>query len=121
MNVTVHSPPGIAGVLPARTRPGWPRSQETGPGSERLQSVWSRPEAARSFLRHYLPAEVVAELCMETLQLVRDAFVDEHLKSHYSELLYRLIGRDGRPAYVYTLLEHENKWVSLSSLPCGWD
>lgn len=78
------------------------------PHDSLFKAVWSRPEVARSFVRHYLPAEVVATLRLDTLELVRDAFVDERLKAHYSELLYRLQGRDGCLTHIHVLLEHKS-------------
>ena len=73
-----------------------------------FKEALARPDAARDFLRYYLPAEVTRLLDLSVLQLVKDSFVDETLREHYSDLLYEVGLLDGRGAYVYVLFEHKS-------------
>lgn len=69
-------------------------------------------EQARDFLANYLPAEVVSALDLDTLEVVKDSFVDQELREHLSDIVYRIGCRDQgpepSPAYVYLLFEHKS-------------
>lgn len=67
-----------------------------------------REAVAREFLRHYLPAPVSARLDLQTVALEDASFVDEALREHVSDLLYRVGLREGGTAFVYVLLEHKS-------------
>ena len=73
-----------------------------------FRETLSRVEAARDFVAHYLPAEVVACFDLGTLRVAKDSFVDEDLRSHYSDLLYEVGLRGGGDALVYLLVEHKS-------------
>ena len=45
-------------------------------------------------------------LDLDSLELTKDSSVDRRLRQHYLDLLYRLKFKDGRPGFVYFLLEH---------------
>ena len=49
----------------------------TSPHDKFFKDALTQPDAARIFLRDYLPAEVAATLDLTRLQLVKDSFVDE--------------------------------------------
>jgi predicted transposase/invertase (TIGR01784 family) len=83
-------------------------SELTNPHDRFFKEVFSRPEAARDLLQNYLPEEVTAVLDLSTLELQPGSFVDADLQEHFSDLLYRLILRDGGEAYAYLLLEHKS-------------
>lgn len=51
-------------------------AERTNPHDEFFKYMLGRPETARDFLGHYLPAEVVALLDLATLELVSGSFVD---------------------------------------------
>nr|MBP8292620.1 Rpn family recombination-promoting nuclease/putative transposase [Caldilineaceae bacterium] len=78
------------------------------PHDKFFKEALTQPEAARIFLRDYLPAEVTAQLDLARLQLVKDSFVDETLQEQFSDLLYEVGLRDGGNAYVCVLFEHKS-------------
>ncbi|MGH9849897.1 MAG: Rpn family recombination-promoting nuclease/putative transposase, partial [Blastocatellia bacterium] len=54
-----------------------------------------------------------------SLELIKDSFVDDALRSHLSDLLYRLRLRGGGDAYVCLLFEHKSEpddWVAWQTL-----
>ena len=55
------------------------------------------PHVAADFLRQHLPAEVVQLLDLTQLQLQKDSFVDEQLRSHFSDLVYRTVTNEQTP------------------------
>ena len=71
-----------------------------------FKEVFSHPEAARDFLRHYLPPGVVGALNLERLELQKESFIDEDLRSQYSDMLFRTETAAGGEVQVYLLLEH---------------
>ena len=72
-----------------------------------FKELWSRIAVGQDFLRAYLPTDVVAVLDLDTLELTKESFVDEQLRAHYSDLLYRVKRQDGGAGFVYLLLEHK--------------
>ena len=72
-----------------------------------FKTVWSKKENARDFLERYLPAELRPVVDLDSLEIQKDAFVDEELKEYYSDMLYKtkLAGVKG---FVYFLFEHKS-------------
>ena len=83
-------------------------SDLTNPHDKFFKEALTQPDAARTFLRDYLPAEVAALLDLSRLQLVKDSFVDESLQEQFSDLLYEVGLRDSGSAYVCVLFEHKS-------------
>lgn len=73
-----------------------------------FKQLFTRPEAAEDFVRHYLPPEVVAVLEPGSLTITKDSFIDEALAEHYSDLLYRVQLKTSEDAYIYLLFEHKS-------------
>jgi predicted transposase YdaD len=65
-----------------------------------FKQLFSHPEAAEDFLRHYLPTVVVAELEPSSLVICKDSFVDDAQAGHYSNLRYRVPLKTGDNAYA---------------------
>jgi predicted transposase/invertase (TIGR01784 family) len=65
-------------------------------------------KAAGTFLREHLPAELVELLSTEPLQPEFTTFVDEHLRQHHSDLLFRLRLNTGDDTLAYVLFEHKS-------------
>jgi len=78
----------------------------TNPHDRFFRESLGRTESAKEFVRHYLPAHVVAHLQIDTLEVWRDTFVDERLRAHFSDLVFRLEQVGGGAAYIYLLFEH---------------
>ncbi len=60
--------------------------------------------------------DIVDLLDLDSLELTQDSFVDRRLRQHYSDLLYRLKFKDGRPGFVYFLLEHKRSPKRFTAL-----
>jgi len=74
-----------------------------------FKELLSRPEGQRDFVANYLPAAVVAQLDLSSLEPTKDSFVDPKLQAHYSDLVFRVRLRSGRPAFLYLLFEHKSR------------
>src|SRR5215813_2862601 len=85
----------------------------TNPHDRFFKELLARPETATDFLVNYLPPEIVALLDLSVPELAKDSFIDEELRQHFSDLLYRVKLRSGDDAFVYILFEHK-------STPDGW-
>lgn len=100
------------GLVPMENKP-------SNPHDHFFKASWSRPDVARGFFAHFLPPEVIARLDLQTLELTKDSFIDEHLQDTYSDLLYKVQTRDGHPVYIYVLLEHKSyfdRWTGFQVL-----
>ncbi|WP_330179192.1 Rpn family recombination-promoting nuclease/putative transposase [Nocardia sp. NBC_01503] len=73
-----------------------------------FRQVLARPADAASELRTMLPKAVAARLDWDTLVLQPCSFVSQHLRSRYSDLLFRT-RLDGHEAYIYLLVEHQSR------------
>lgn len=62
-------------------------------------------ETAKEFLQNYLPEEIRCQVNLNTLELQKDSFIDEHFKSHFVDLLYAVDFKNSR-GYIYILFEH---------------
>ncbi len=72
-------------------------------------------DIAQSFLQHYLPGEILAQIDLERIELEQGSYVDEELRRSYSDLAYTvplrtqpLSTRDHR-AFIYILVEHKSE------------
>ena len=78
------------------------------PHDKFFKDIFSRPEVAQDFCRHYLPREIVELLDLSTLTQAKDSFVDEELRESFSDLLFRVKLKTGREVYIYILFEHKS-------------
>lgn len=79
----------------------------------------SRPQVAADLLRRQLPADVVALLDLDQLNLTKDSFVDEQLRTHFSDLVYRTMTTTATPVTISLLFEHKSypdEWVDFQVL-----
>lgn len=77
------------------------------------------PQAAAAFLHHHLPAAVLAQLDLSDLALEKDTFVDEQLRNHFSDLVYRTQTVAETPIAIALLFEHKSypdEWVNFQIL-----
>lgn len=74
-----------------------------------FKHTFAVPEHAAGELRAVLPAELVADVVLDALELVPGSFVDDELAERHADLLFRTQLRDGAEAYVYVLLEHQSE------------
>lgn len=73
-----------------------------------FKRVLGDQKAADTFLREHLPAEVMALMTCDPPELVRGSFVDEELRQHHSDLLFRVQLNTGQDAFAYVLVEHKS-------------
>ena len=63
---------------------------------------------AGTLIREYLPETFAKLVSDEPAQLVDGSFVDEELRASQSDRLFKVRLTDGRPAFIYALLEHKS-------------
>src|SRR6266704_7175255 len=73
-----------------------------------FKQVLRDPKLADTFLREHLPADVVGLLGPEPPEPVPVSFVDEELRQHHSDLLFRVRLNTGANALAYVLVEHKS-------------
>jgi predicted transposase/invertase (TIGR01784 family) len=77
------------------------------PHDRLFQAIFSQPRYARPLLRAALPAAIGRRIDFRTLRLDKRSFIEERLRAHYTDLLFR-VRIAGRSAYVYILFEHQS-------------
>jgi predicted transposase YdaD len=78
------------------------------PHDNLFRALLEDPQRARALLRDYLPAELTAQLADVPPEPMAGSFVDDALRGSQSDRLFRVQLVSGRPAYIYTLLEHKS-------------
>lgn len=73
-----------------------------------FKRVLGEPQLAGTFLREHLPTEVAELLGPELPEPVAGTFVDEELREHHSDLLFRVQLKEGQDAFTYVLMEHKS-------------
>lgn len=73
-----------------------------------FKQILGKPELATDFLTQHLPATLLAEIELPTLVEQKESFVDEALRQHFSDLLYKVQTQSGTLMYVYLLFEHKS-------------
>lgn len=63
---------------------------------------------AREFLSAVMPVELSARLDWTQLRGEPATFIDENLRDQYSDLLFSIAERSGKPSQVYLLFEHKS-------------
>ncbi|MFM7974596.1 MAG: Rpn family recombination-promoting nuclease/putative transposase [Pirellula sp.] len=73
-------------------------SKPSTPHNNLFHYALSHAQAARDLIQTHLPAELVAALDLDSLELKKDSFIDEELRESYSDLLYsvQLAEQDGQ-------------------------
>jgi predicted transposase/invertase (TIGR01784 family) len=73
---------------------------------------FSRPEVVRGFIERFVPADVVACLDLDTLEIQSGSFVDPELNATFSDLVFTVQSRgmDGKTTEttIYLLFEHKS-------------
>ena len=89
------------------------------PHDKFFKKVFSQPDVARDFLHHNLPENIRNLLDLDRITIHKDSFIDQNLKTHFSDLLFSVPLINGEEIYVYTLFEHKSypdSWVALQLL-----
>lgn len=77
------------------------------PHDATFKAFLTHPETARDFLELHLPPTLLAVCNLNTLRLESGSFVEEDLRTYYSDVLYSLKAGKG-DGYVYALIEHQS-------------
>ncbi len=85
------------------------------PHDKLFREVWSDKAIAADFLQNYLPAKVLSQIDLHTLEIAKDTFIEKDLKEFYSDLLYKVDLQAG-PGYIYLLFEHKSYVDKLTPL-----
>ena len=73
-----------------------------------FKQVLTDPALASVFLREHLPSDVAVLLGPELPEPIPGSFVDEELRQHHSDLLFRVHLKTGVDAFTYVLMEHKS-------------
>ena len=79
-------------------------SKLSNPHDRFFKETLTRQEVGRDFLIHYLPGELVALLDVDSLEISKDSFVDQELREHFSDVLYKVDSlRPVQPTFTFCL------------------
>ncbi|EJQ3859176.1 Rpn family recombination-promoting nuclease/putative transposase [Salmonella enterica] len=79
------------------------------PGHDGLFKLFLRePDTARDFLAVHIPADIRAQVRLDTLKLEPGSFVDQKLRELHSDVLYSVETAEGHAGYIYCLVEHQS-------------
>ena len=73
-----------------------------------FKQILADAKVAGQFLRDHLPPEVVKLLAPQPPEPLPASFVDEQLREHHADLLFRMELKDGGEAFTYLLIEHKS-------------
>ena len=72
-----------------------------------FRSAMDDPDVAMSCIRAHLPAEIVVQIDVNSLQLMKGNFIEGNLREKITEVLYKAT-IDGEKGYIYFLIEHQS-------------
>ncbi|MBF0474933.1 MAG: Rpn family recombination-promoting nuclease/putative transposase [Deltaproteobacteria bacterium] len=81
-----------------------------------FKKMFSGKDLAKDFFSNYLPGYILGQIDLTTLEATTDSFVDDQLKEHFSDLVYRVNMKRSQEAYVCILLEHKSHQDNRVSL-----
>jgi hypothetical protein len=70
--------------------------------------LFAKPRLIEELIRGFLGQDWIERLDFSTLERVNASFVSEDQKSREGDMIWKLRFRDGRPLYVYLLLEFQS-------------
>ncbi|MDQ1351461.1 MAG: hypothetical protein QG657_1763, partial [Acidobacteriota bacterium] len=74
---------------------------------QEFKEFFNAKEVASSFFQEYLPPQIKEKLDFDTLEIVKDTFVDKKLSRYFSDILYK-IQTPRELVYIYLLLDHKS-------------
>jgi predicted transposase/invertase (TIGR01784 family) len=80
----------------------------TSPHDEFFKNIMGRVENTRTYIKHYLPAEITSRMDMDTLEVDIEGYVDDDLKPYFSDVVATVQLTDGQPSDIYILFEHKS-------------
>ncbi len=77
------------------------------PHDKFFRRALSDPRVAKEFFSFHLPPAIKNSVNLDSLQLRKDSYIDEHLKLSLTDMLFS-VSFQKRPGYLYTLVEHQS-------------
>jgi len=81
-----------------------------------VQKFLQENETVKSLFQEYLPQEILSLLDLDTLEFMKEKFVDEALAKFYSDFLYKVKFTDHMEGFIYLLLEHKSTSYRFTGL-----
>ena len=78
------------------------------PHDEFFKNIMGRVEIARTYIAHYLPADITSRMDLDTLEVDIEGYVDDDLKQYFSDVVATVQLTDGQPSDIYILFEHKS-------------
>ncbi|MCG5502102.1 Rpn family recombination-promoting nuclease/putative transposase, partial [Ectothiorhodospira lacustris] len=78
-----------------------------------FKALLEDPERASALLRESLPKALTDKMADDP-RPVDGSFIDENLRGTHSDRLFQVALRDGRSAFIYTLIEHKS-WPDMGA------
>lgn len=86
------------------------KSTTSTPHDAVFKKMMTHPDVAEDFLKIHLP-ESLYKLCdLTTLKLESTTFIEDNLRTYYSDVLWSLKTREGE-GYIYCVIEHQSTSV----------
>ena len=82
------------------------------PHDRLFKEVLTHMSAAQDVARNYLPQTIVQRLNLDSMELVKDSWVDPELREHFADVLYKLQWLNPEnpgKLYLYILFEHKSQ------------
>lgn len=76
------------------------------PHDEFIKSMLFETTVAKDFFEAHLPAEILQQVKLDTLELTHGSFVDPELKMRHTDVLYKVELKQGGEGYIFLLVEH---------------
>jgi predicted transposase/invertase (TIGR01784 family) len=80
-------------------------TKKLSPHDRFTRSLMTNPKVAEEFFKTNLPEHIKNAIDFSSLELRKESFIDDNLKLQIADLLY-LVQFNGRPGFLYVLLEH---------------
>src|SRR5262245_3945866 len=81
----------------------------SGPHDALVKAIFEIPIHMAGELRAVLPRKILAQLDLATLTLVPGSLLEtSSLRARFTDLLFRVQKKNGKPAFIYVLVEHRS-------------
>lgn len=86
------------------------------PHDKYVRFVLQIRDLAQAFLQFALDSQVSEMIEWDSLALMKDSFIDEKLRSHFTDISYAGLMKTGKPVRVITLIEHKSDAPAVGEL-----
>ena len=88
---------------------------QSNPHGNFLRQLLSNQQTASNFFKGIFPENIQKLLDFTEIEISKDQFVDQDLKSQLSDMLFRVYQHDLVPVYIYLLFQHKGNPEPLMS------